>query len=219
MADYFPLISRAVAGLAKNTGENRRVLYDRARSALVAQLRGIEPGLNESDITRERLALEEAIRRVEADAAKRLRPDGSQAGEAPPSVADQGLRGFRDTMAEADGLGGAAAEARRSAREVYEAVPGEGEPRYGDAGPDTGAPYFDPRAAPPPPPPPQEIHDEHDEPELAQTPHRSRFGADADEGYKRPRRSYGGVIKFILLLLVWAVLPAAPIGSAIRSAR
>ncbi len=62
----------------------------------------------------------------------------AEAGEAPPSLTDQGLRGFRDTMAEADGLGGAAAEARRSAREVYEAVPGEGAPRYGDAGHDTG---------------------------------------------------------------------------------
>ena len=151
MADYFPLISRAVAGLAKNTGENRRVLYDRARSALVAQLRGVEPGLNESDITRERLALEEAIRRVEADAAKRLRPDGSRAGEAPPSVADQGLRGFRDTMAEADGLGGAAAEARRSAREVYEAVPGEGAATLRrQPAPIRARHYFDPRAAPPP---------------------------------------------------------------------
>jgi hypothetical protein len=198
MADYFPLISRAVAGLGKNTGENRRVLYDRARSALVAQLRGVEPGLNESDITRERLALEEAIRRVEADAAKRMRPHGTEASEVPPSLTDRGLRGFRDIMAEADGLGGAAAEGRRSAREVYEAVPGEGAPRYGDTGYDAGPPYFDPRGAAPP----QEHHDEHGELSPAQTPHRSHFGADADEGYKRPRRSYGGTIKFILLLLV-----------------
>ena len=38
MADYYPLIARAVAGLDKNTGENRRALYERARAALVAQL-------------------------------------------------------------------------------------------------------------------------------------------------------------------------------------
>ena len=38
MADYHPLIARAVAGLEKNTGENRRALYERARTALVAQL-------------------------------------------------------------------------------------------------------------------------------------------------------------------------------------
>src|SRR3954470_13140362 len=64
MADYYPLISRAVAGLEKNNGENRRALYERARAALLAQLRGVTPPLNESDITRERLALEESRRRA-----------------------------------------------------------------------------------------------------------------------------------------------------------
>jgi TIR domain-containing protein len=70
MADYYPLIARAVAGLDRSTGENRRALYERARTALVAQLRGVTPALNESEITRERLALEEAIRKVESEAAK-----------------------------------------------------------------------------------------------------------------------------------------------------
>jgi hypothetical protein len=72
MADYYPLISRAVAGLEKNNGENRRALYERARAALLAQLRGVTPALNESDITRERLALEESIRKVEAEAARQF---------------------------------------------------------------------------------------------------------------------------------------------------
>ncbi|MGZ3293802.1 MAG: hypothetical protein ACXU9D_11085, partial [Xanthobacteraceae bacterium] len=72
MADYYPLISRAVAGLEKNNGENRRALYERARAALLAQLRGVTPALNESDITRERLALEESIRKVEAESARQF---------------------------------------------------------------------------------------------------------------------------------------------------
>jgi hypothetical protein len=75
MADYYPLIAKAVTGLEKSTGEARRALYDRARTALLAQLRGVEPALSESDITRERLALEEAIRKVEAEAARRSRSD------------------------------------------------------------------------------------------------------------------------------------------------
>lgn len=78
MADYYPLIARAVAGLDKNTGDARRSLYERARGALVAQLRGVTPALNESDITRERLALEEAIRKVEAEAARKSRADGAR---------------------------------------------------------------------------------------------------------------------------------------------
>ncbi len=73
MTDYQPLIARAVEGLGKSTGEARRGLYERARSALVAQLRSVEPPLSESDITRERLALEEAIRKVEAEAARKAR--------------------------------------------------------------------------------------------------------------------------------------------------
>ena len=75
MADYHPLILRAVEGLDKNTGENRRALYERARTALVAQLRGVVPPLDESEITRERLALEEAIRKVEAESARRAREE------------------------------------------------------------------------------------------------------------------------------------------------
>jgi len=71
MTDYHPLIARAVDGLTKNTGDARRALYERARSALVTQLRGVEPALSESDITKERLALEEAIRKVEAEAARK----------------------------------------------------------------------------------------------------------------------------------------------------
>ena len=57
MADYYPLIARAVAGLEKNTGDARRALYERARAALVAQLRSVNPPLSEVDVTRERLAL------------------------------------------------------------------------------------------------------------------------------------------------------------------
>src|SRR5215831_577962 len=75
MADYYPLINKAVAGLDKSTGEARRALYERARTALVTQLRGVVPALSEQDITRERLALEEAIRKVEAEAARKSRFD------------------------------------------------------------------------------------------------------------------------------------------------
>ncbi len=101
MADYYPLIARAVAGLDNNTGETRRALYERARTALVNQLRGVDPPLEETDITRERLALEEAIRRLETEAAKRPReetpePEGT-------SLREQALRDFRDTVAEAEG--------------------------------------------------------------------------------------------------------------------
>jgi class 3 adenylate cyclase len=68
MTDYYPLIVRAVEGLDRSTGEARRALYERARNALVAKLRSNQPPLLEADITKERLALEEAIRKAESDA-------------------------------------------------------------------------------------------------------------------------------------------------------
>jgi hypothetical protein len=84
MTDYHPLIARAVDGLTKNTGDARRALYERARSALVAQLRGVEPALSESDITKERLALEEAIRKVEAEAARKALTEPKSAPRTEP---------------------------------------------------------------------------------------------------------------------------------------
>ena len=250
MTDYYPLIAKAVAGLEKNTGDQRRALYERARTALVAQLRGLDPPLTESEITRERLALEESIRKVESEAARKARletpridpaalarpldlprreakpapplipqPSSSPAREAPlvrepiirdapaptrdnspglrdaasslrealspardsappaakreaadrpindqpprrsflpdppsevaeprrpesapapaaarvstrgrtrpPPLTDQGLKGFRDVVAEAETLGEATAQAARSAREAYAAVPSD----------------------------------------------------------------------------------------------
>jgi hypothetical protein len=238
MTDYYPLIARAVAGLDKNSGDQRRALYERARTALVAQLRGLDPPLTESEITRERLALEESIRKVEAEAARKARfdrprmdpvptarpldifrreetqpslipqappaapppapagreppqvlreppanrtpppgrepplagrdplpgwppanvppeprrpfpdppPDAGEprraeaasaggAGaraparnrgrERPPPLTDEGLKGFRDVVAEAETLGEATAQAARAAREAYAAVPAD----------------------------------------------------------------------------------------------
>jgi hypothetical protein len=81
MADYYPLIARAIAGLDPNApGESRRALYERARAALIQQLRSVQPPLSESEITRERLSLEEAVRKVESEAAQRARAGGAARG-------------------------------------------------------------------------------------------------------------------------------------------
>src|SRR3954469_10453024 len=86
MADYYPLIARAIAGLDPSApGEARRALYERARAALIAPLRSVQPPLSESEITRERLSLEEAVRKVESEAAQRAREAsraGSRSGDA-----------------------------------------------------------------------------------------------------------------------------------------
>ena len=90
MTDYHPLIARAVEGLDRSTGEARRALYERARNALVAQLRSNQ--LSEADINKERLALEKAIRKVEAEAARKSRSESRSEPRAttPPATTPDG---------------------------------------------------------------------------------------------------------------------------------
>ena len=190
MADYYPLIARAVSGLDKNTGENRRALYDRARVALVAQLRGVQPALEESDITRERLALEEAIRKVEAETAKRVRADTPEPEE--PSLRDRGLRDFRETVAEAEGLGSASAEAKRAAHATYEAMPVE-------------APRIEPHISTEPAPVTEPTLTDEAPPATPRAAPPSRPAYDDDDDiHTRPARSYVGLIKVAVILLVVA---------------
>ena len=70
MADYYPLIKRAVGTLDKKSKEARLALYDRARATLADQLQRVDPPLSETKLEHERLALEDAIGKVEADAAR-----------------------------------------------------------------------------------------------------------------------------------------------------
>jgi hypothetical protein len=71
MANYFPLISKAVAGVA--SGESRQAIYDRVRAALLSELRVADPPFSKFQIMHERLALEDAVRKVEEEAARRDR--------------------------------------------------------------------------------------------------------------------------------------------------
>jgi hypothetical protein len=70
MADYYPLISDAIAALEKKGSEGRSAFYDRARAILTDKLWKANPPLSEAMIEQERLALEDAISRVEADATR-----------------------------------------------------------------------------------------------------------------------------------------------------
>jgi hypothetical protein len=81
MADYHPLITRAVEGLSNNTAEARRTLYERARAALVSQLRSIDPPLSETEITRERLVLEDVVLKVEAESVRKARGEPQPGGK------------------------------------------------------------------------------------------------------------------------------------------
>jgi hypothetical protein len=79
MAEYYPLLAKAVAGLQNSTPEARRVIYERARKALIAQLQNLQPPVPDADIARETQALDMAMARIEAELTA---PNGS-AGKAP----------------------------------------------------------------------------------------------------------------------------------------
>ncbi|MHA6296982.1 hypothetical protein [Devosia sp. CAU 1758] len=70
MADYKELLRRAISALPENNGAARRAVYEKARSALVGQLRAIQPPLPARDITQHRLQLEDCIRQVEQEASE-----------------------------------------------------------------------------------------------------------------------------------------------------
>lgn len=67
MADYYPLLAKAVGGLQRSTPEARRAIYERARKALIGQLRAMNPPVPEADIQRENQALDDAVARLELE--------------------------------------------------------------------------------------------------------------------------------------------------------
>ena len=130
MAEYYTVLKRAVGGLDPNVADARRAVYDKARNALIGQLKAVEPPLTTAEISRQRLELEEAIRRVERETAAgvvgaaaalpgrapqapaipppaRLAPPAPAAAASQPSPQDV----FRRAMQEA-GVRGAEAGAR-----------------------------------------------------------------------------------------------------------
>lgn len=227
MADYHPLIVRAVGGLEQNTAEVRRALYERARTALVAQLRGVDPPLDEADITRERVALEEAIRKVEAEfaaaaeaneAATAAQPhEDEKPASFPPvaapedlvSLTDKGLKGFRDTVAEAETLGNAAAKASRSAREFYDRAPATApgirsasdRPAAGHADEVPATPGLEP-AHPHHPPEPRADHAETERVDWPPPP------TEPDAGFERAPRSYRGLMTIVIVLTLLGAIGA-----------
>ena len=157
MADYYPLIARAIAGLDPSApGESRRALYERARAALIAQLRGVQPPLSESEITRERLSLEEAVRKVESEAAQRAR-DASRPGGAGAARGGDAFRraNSRPPDANPSSMAAPPPSAAPRPRPPAPPPPRDARPPLGEGDPQRAPRNLRPDAPPPVPPRPQ----------------------------------------------------------------
>lgn len=99
MADYYPLLARALDALPDRSSAMRQAVYMRARNALIGQLRSLEPPLAEGDIELERKALDKAIERLEAGYAEPPAPQPASPPEPVPPANDP-YGGLTDPMPE-----------------------------------------------------------------------------------------------------------------------
>jgi hypothetical protein len=129
-ADYYPLIAQAVNRLEQSTAEMRRTIYDRARAAMVAQLRSLTPPLPESDIKLERLALDGAIRKVETQSLCRSatppQPSVRQSDPSPRPIRETG-----DKQAEMNNESDVLSQNSTRPRSLLVILPND-EDKYGD---------------------------------------------------------------------------------------
>ena len=102
MAEYYPLLSKAVSALDMDATEARHAIYARARTALKGQLRSVMPPLAETHIESESRALDLAIARIEAEIAIRsaIRGGAARPPAPPASVAAPPLTGFEPAAGE-----------------------------------------------------------------------------------------------------------------------
>jgi hypothetical protein len=86
MADYYPLLAKALAGLPNTTTPAaRQAIYDRARKALIGQLRSLKPPLAEDVIAREEAALDAAVARLEGERGAPIADDASPTSSPEPA--------------------------------------------------------------------------------------------------------------------------------------
>lgn len=90
MADYYPLLAKAVSGLKASTPETRQAIYERARKALLGQLRSMQPPAPEGAIDREAEALDDAIARLEREflRAPSVNHESNADEPSPPEILD-----------------------------------------------------------------------------------------------------------------------------------
>jgi hypothetical protein len=115
MAEYYSVLKKAIGGLESNQADIRRTVYDKARNALIGQLKAVDPPLTTAEISRQRLELEEAIRKVEREAVANPPAIRAPAIRAAPASSPTPVRAPPPTPARAPPPARSAAPARMAA--------------------------------------------------------------------------------------------------------
>jgi hypothetical protein len=185
MAEYYAVLSKAVAGLTESA-EARRTVYDKARNALIGQLKAIDPPLPTAEISRQRLELEEAIRRVERETAAAAMTAGPKApphGYAPDQVAAPVEPGPSDVFRQAVEDAGTAA-GRQVAGNHRTAYPSE--PVYQPPPPEPYQTQPAPREPYQPPPQPADPYQQPPETGQYRAPQPAQPEYEQAEPYQQP---------------------------------
>ncbi|UOM32937.1 hypothetical protein [Acuticoccus sp. I52.16.1] len=115
MTDFYSVLQRAVQSLPDGSGPQRRQVYEKARKALIKQLQSFDPPLSSADVTAQRLALEDAIRKIENEIARQNRTRRAVQG-ALPAGGRTGDAAARESEAEREARRRAEAERTRAER-------------------------------------------------------------------------------------------------------
>ena len=122
MAEYYAVLKKAVGGASFGSAESRRAVYDKARNALIGQLKAIDPPLPASEISRQRLELEEAIRRIERETVAEAQSANRQRqaiAEAAPSPSPDHVREAAAPVQQEPAPAAARDEVKPSAQDIF----------------------------------------------------------------------------------------------------
>jgi hypothetical protein len=97
MAGFYSILSKGINALDRNTPEARRGLYECATAALIAEMRGFGPALNQSEFQVAWRSLKEAIVKIEIEAAAETEAEIETEAE-PKAEAEAEAQAQRDRL-------------------------------------------------------------------------------------------------------------------------
>ena len=92
MAGFYSILSKGINALDRNTPEARRRLYECATTALIAEMRGFDSAVNQSEFQVAWRSLKEAIVKIEIEAAAETETEAEPKAEPKPEAEAEAQR-------------------------------------------------------------------------------------------------------------------------------